>query len=84
VPWEDEAKALERHIEVISALQREFIGALLRVAEEYDYDPIELAQGAGNTMHTLFQPLFRIQQQRMMEQQQAMQARQQDRPEPSP
>jgi hypothetical protein len=81
VAWEDEAKALDRHLEVLGALQREFVHALLRVADEYDYDPVELAMSAGNSMHNLFQPLSRIQQQRYMEQHQAMQSHQQDPPE---
>ena len=70
--WEDEAKALERHLEVTTALQREMIDALLRVAEKYNVDPVQLAMGAQN-MHGLFQPLFQLQQERMWGQQQAAQ-----------
>jgi hypothetical protein len=82
--WDDDVKAaLDKHLEVSAALQREFVDALLRVAEKYDYDPVELAMNAGNSMHTLFQPLSRIQQQRYMQQQQAMQPGRQDPPQAS-
>lgn len=79
--WEKETKAVERHLEVVSALQREFVRALFRVAEEYDQDPVELAQTAGNMTHSLLQPLFRIQQERMLRQQQEAMRQQKSSPE---
>ena len=82
--WEKEAEAHERNAEVLSALQKEFIRALLRVAEEYDADPVQLAMNASNTMHGLFAPLHQIQAERMQRQHiEAMRA-QEDRKDPPP
>jgi hypothetical protein len=63
--WEKEAEALERSVEMMAAVQKEFIAALLRVAEQYDADPTHLAMNVSNMMNSVFAPLHaeRMQQQ---------------------
>jgi hypothetical protein len=82
--WEKEAEALERNAEVMTALQKEFIRALLRVAEEHDADPVQLAMNASNMMHGLFAPLHQMQAERMQRQHLEMMREQQKRGEQAP
>ena len=64
--FENEKDALEKALEAQTALQREFIDALFRVAEKYDADPTQLAMQVSQMSHTMFQPLHLIHQERMM------------------
>lgn len=76
--WEEEAQAIQRHLEIVGALQRELVNALFRVAEQYDMDPAELATVAGQGgMHALFQPLYNLRNERVMQRQQEMLRQQQ-------
>lgn len=81
--WEREREILERNLEAMTALQREFIDAVLRVAEQYDMNPTELAIQVSQMSHSMFQPLHQLHAEQMQQRHMEM-MRAQDQPEPPP
>jgi hypothetical protein len=82
VSFEEDAKILRDHLELIHRLNTTMVEALLQVAEETNTPPGKLAQLVGGMggggLHMLFQPLVmryhEEQQRRFMEAQRASQA----------
>ena len=59
--FEDEAKLVRDHVDLIHRLNLAMVEAFFRVAEETDTPPLDLARMVGfggSGLHTLFQPLM--------------------------
>lgn len=67
--FEEDAKLVRDHLELVHRLITELAEAVLRVAEETETSPVELAQMVGmggGGLHNLMQPLLQRHQEEMM------------------